>query len=34
MAVLGNLPKLQRGLELAFAAHFLHDGNTKMKRAF
>ena len=24
MAVLGYLPKLKRGLELAFGAHFLH----------
>ena len=24
MAVLGYLPKLKRGLELAFSAHFLH----------
>ena len=25
MAVLGYLPKLKRGLRLAFGAHFLHD---------
>ena len=25
MAVLGYLPKLKRGLGLAFGAHFLHD---------
>ena len=24
MAVLGYLPKLKRGLEIAFSAHFLH----------
>ena len=25
MAVLGNLPKLKRGLGLVHGAHFLHD---------
>ena len=25
MAALGHLPKLKRGLGLAFGAHFLHD---------
>ena len=30
MAVLGYLPKLQRGLGLAFAAHFQHDFSIKM----
>ena len=30
MAVLGYLPKLQRGLRLAFVAHFLHDFSIKM----
>ena len=30
MAVLGYLPKLYRGLGLAFAAHFLHDFSIKM----
>ena len=30
MAVLGYLPKLKRGLGLAFGAHFLHDLSIKM----
>ena len=30
MAVLGYLPKLKRGLGLAFGAHFLHDFPIKM----
>ena len=30
MAVLGYLPKLKRGLGLAFGAHFLHDFSIKM----
>ena len=30
MAVLGYLPKLKRGLRLAFGAHFLHDFSIKM----
>ena len=30
MAVLGYLPKLLRGLELPFAAHFLHDFSLKI----
>ena len=30
MAVLGCLPKLKRGLGLAFGAHFLHDFSIKM----
>ena len=30
MAVLGYLPKLKRGLGLAFGAHFMHDFSTKM----
>ena len=30
MAVLGYLPKLERGLGLAFAAHFPHDFSIKM----
>ena len=30
MAVLGYLPKLQRGLGLAFTAHFLHGFSIKM----
>ena len=29
MAVLGYLPKLERGLGLAFAVHFLHDSSIK-----
>ena len=29
MAVLGYLPKLKRGLGLAFGAHFLHDFSKK-----
>ena len=29
MAVLGYLPKLKRGLGLAFGAHFLHDFTIK-----
>ena len=29
MAALGNLPKLKRGLVLAFGAHFLHDFSIK-----
>ena len=30
MAVFGCLPKLKRGLGLAFGAHFLHDLSIKM----
>ena len=30
IAVLGYLPKLKRGLGLAFGAHFLHDFSIKM----
>ena len=30
MAVSDYLPKLQRGMGLAFAAHFLHDFSNKM----
>ena len=30
MVVLDYLPKLQRGLGLAFAANFLHDFSIKM----
>ena len=30
MAVLGYLPKLKRGLALAFGARFLHDFSIKM----
>ena len=30
MAVLGYLPKLLKGLGLAFAAHFLHDFSIKI----
>ena len=30
MAVLGYLPKLKRGLGLAFGAHFLYDISMKM----
>ena len=30
MTVLGFLPKLYRGLGLAFVAHFLHDFSIKM----
>ena len=30
MAVLGCLPKLKRGLGLAFGAHFLHDFSLQM----
>ena len=30
MAVLGYLPKLKRGLRLAFGAHFLHDFSLQM----
>ena len=30
MAVLGYLAKLERGLRLAFGAHFLHDFYLKM----
>ena len=30
MAVLGYLPKLKRGLGLAFGAHFVHDFPIKM----
>ena len=30
MAVLGYLPKLKKGLGLAFAAYFLHDLPIKM----
>ena len=30
MAVLGYLPKLKRGLGLAFGAHFVHDFAIKM----
>ena len=30
MAVLGYLPKLKRGLKLAFGAHFFHDFSIKM----
>ena len=29
MAVSGHLPKLKRGLGLAFGAHFLHDFSIK-----
>ena len=30
MAVLGYFPKLKRGLELTFGAHYLHDFLVKM----
>ena len=30
MAILCDLPKLKRGLGLAFGAHFLHDFSIKM----
>ena len=30
MAVFGYLPKLKRGLRLAFGTHFLHDVFIKM----
>ena len=30
MTVLGYLPKLKRGLELAFGTYFLHDFSIKM----
>ena len=30
MAVLGYLPKLKRGLRLAFGSHFLYDFSIKM----
>ena len=30
MAILNYLPKLKRGLGLAFGAHFLHDFSIKM----
>ena len=30
MAVLGDLPKLKRGLGPAFGAHFLHDFSIKI----
>ena len=32
MIVLDYLPKLKRGLELAFGAHFLHEFSIKMFR--
>ena len=30
MAILGYLPKLKRGLRLAFGAHFLHDSSIEV----